>query len=177
MAEEIVQFEWDAGLGNGGLGRLAACFLDYNGNPGYPDMDTGYGMNMEYLHKNCKRLPGGIPENWLRYGNPWELARPELIYPVDFYGRSNTVTGKNSGAAVEWTDTDQVMAMAYDTGSPDTNVIRSVSPALVGKIDKGVRSGLFSTAATTLALLKTRQTAKLFPRSCTRMITPWQGKN
>jgi len=117
--EEIVEFEWDAGLGNGGLGRLAACFLDSMATLGYPGY--GYGIRYEYGIFTQKIVDGyqvESPENWLRYGNPWELARPELIYPVDFYGRVNTVTGKNGRYRMEWTDTDQVMAMAYDYPIP-----------------------------------------------------------
>jgi starch phosphorylase len=117
--EEIAEFEWDAGLGNGGLGRLAACFLDSMATLGYPGY--GYGIRYEYGIFTQKIIDGyqvEFPENWLRYGNPWELPRPELIFPVNFYGRVNTITNKNGRYRMEWTDTDQVMAMAYDYPIP-----------------------------------------------------------
>lgn len=117
--EEIVEFEWDAGLGNGGLGRLAACFLDSMATLGYPAY--GYGIRYEYGIFTQKIVEGWqieFPENWLRYGNPWELPRPELIYPVDFSGRVNTLAGAQGRYRMEWVDTDQVMAMAYDYPIP-----------------------------------------------------------
>ena len=98
--EEIFEHEWDAGLGDGGLGRLASCFLDSMAKLQYPGY--GYGIRYEYgifsqKIKNGYQLEA--PDNWLRYGNPWEFPRPELIYPVHFYGRVNTVTGE-SGRSV-----------------------------------------------------------------------------
>ena len=117
--EEILEHEWDFGLGNGGLGRLAACFLDSMATLQYPGY--GYGIRYEYgifsqKIKNGYQLES--PDNWLRYGNPWEFPRPELIYPVRFYGRVNTVTGENGRFRMEWIDTDNVMAMAYDYPVP-----------------------------------------------------------
>lgn len=117
--EEILEHEWDAGLGNGGLGRLAACFLDSLATLGYPAY--GYGIRYEYgIFK--QKIKNGYqiesPDNWLRYGNPWEFPRPEVIYPVNFYGRVNTLTGGNGRYRMEWVDTDEVMAMAYDYPIP-----------------------------------------------------------
>jgi starch phosphorylase len=117
--EEILEHEWDFGLGNGGLGRLAACFLDSMATLQYPGY--GYGIRYEYgifsqKVKNGYQLES--PDNWLRYGNPWEFPRPELIYPVRFYGRVNTITGENGRFRMEWINTDNVMAMAYDYPVP-----------------------------------------------------------
>ncbi|NWF98918.1 MAG: glycogen/starch/alpha-glucan phosphorylase [Nitrospirae bacterium] len=117
--EEIIEHEWDAGLGNGGLGRLAACFLDSLATLGYPAY--GYGIRYEYGIFNQKIINGyqvESPDNWLRYGNPWEFPRPEVIYPVHFYGRVNTITGESGRFRMEWVDTDEVMAMAYDYPVP-----------------------------------------------------------
>ncbi len=117
--EEIIEHEWDAGLGNGGLGRLAACFLDSLATHGYPAY--GYGIRYEYGIFNQKIINGyqvESPDNWLRYGNPWEFPRPEVIYPVHFYGRVNTITGESGRFRMEWVDTDEVMAMAYDYPIP-----------------------------------------------------------
>ncbi len=117
--EEIFEHEWDAGLGDGGLGRLAACFLDSMATLQYPGY--GYGIRYEYGIFSQKIKNGyqiEAPDNWLRYGNPWEFPRPELIYPVHFYGRANTVTGESGRFRMEWVDTDDVMAMAYDYPVP-----------------------------------------------------------
>lgn len=117
--EEIFEHEWDAGLGDGGLGRLASCFLDSMATLQYPGY--GYGIRYEYGIFSQKIKNGyqmEAPDNWLRYGNPWEFPRPELIYPVHFYGRVNTITGESGRFRMEWVDTDEVMAMAYDYPVP-----------------------------------------------------------
>ncbi|MBP6940510.1 MAG: glycogen/starch/alpha-glucan phosphorylase [Syntrophorhabdaceae bacterium] len=113
--EDAFEFEWDAGLGNGGLGRLAACFLDSMATLQYPCY--GYGIRYEYGIFTQKIKDGyqtEAPDNWLRYGNPWEFARPELLYPVHFYGRVEV----HSGGKTQWVDTDEIMAMAYDYPIP-----------------------------------------------------------
>lgn len=85
--EELEELEEDAGLGNGGLGRLAACFLDSMATLGLAAY--GYGIRYEYgifaqKIKNGEQVEE--PDDWLRYGNPWEKARPEFMLPVNFYG-------------------------------------------------------------------------------------------
>ena len=81
--DEIQETEFDAALGNGGLGRLAACFLDSLATHGYPGL--GYGIRYEY-GIFTQRIKDGKqeehPENWLRYGNPWEFERPSIIYSM-----------------------------------------------------------------------------------------------
>ncbi len=108
--------EWDAGLGNGGLGRLAACFLDSAATLGLPF--HGYGIRYEY-GIFTQRIQDGwqveAPDNWLRYRNPWEIPRPDALYPVDFYGRVVRSRDGQGRDRVEWIDTEGVMAMAYDT--------------------------------------------------------------
>ncbi|XP_044127973.1 glycogen phosphorylase, liver form [Bufo gargarizans] len=112
--EELEEMEEDAGLGNGGLGRLAACFLDSMATLGLAAY--GYGIRYEYGIFNQKIKEGWQVEeadDWLRHGNPWEKARPEYMLPVHFYGRvENTKTG------VRWVDTQVVLAMPYDTPVP-----------------------------------------------------------
>ncbi|MBN1501618.1 MAG: glycogen/starch/alpha-glucan phosphorylase [Spirochaetes bacterium] len=119
--EDLREIEWDAGLGNGGLGRLAACFLDSMATIGYPAY--GYGIRYEY-GIFFQRIHDGyqveLPDNWLRYGNPWEISRPEYLFPVHFYGRINTVTDGKKTRSV-WNDTEEVMAMAFDTPVPGYN--------------------------------------------------------
>ncbi|MEZ5314754.1 MAG: glycogen/starch/alpha-glucan phosphorylase [Chlamydiales bacterium] len=111
----IIEMERDAGLGNGGLGRLAACFLDSMATLGIPGY--GYGIRYDYGIFNQQISEGDqqeIPDNWLRYGNPWEICRSEYLYPIQFYGRViNDKDGKGKHR-FQWIDTQEVMAMAYD---------------------------------------------------------------
>uniref|UniRef100_A0A452TMV2 Alpha-1,4 glucan phosphorylase n=1 Tax=Ursus maritimus TaxID=29073 RepID=A0A452TMV2_URSMA len=112
--EELEEIEEDAGLGNGGLGRLAACFLDSMATLGLAAY--GYGIRYEFGIFNQKICGGWQMEeadDWLRYGNPWEKARPEFTLPVHFYGR---VEHTSQGA--KWVDTQVVLAMPYDTPVP-----------------------------------------------------------
>jgi len=116
--DDLCDEEQDAGLGNGGLGRLAACFLDSMATMSIPAY--GYGIRYEYGIFRQRIVDGGqveIPDNWLRYRNPWELDRQEHLHPVKYYGRVEKVTidGKERH---EWVDTEDVMAMAHDTPVP-----------------------------------------------------------
>lgn len=127
--DEIGNFEPDAALGNGGLGRLAACFLDSMATLGIPGY--GYGIRYEYGIFN-QRIEDGYqvehPENWLRYGNPWEFPRPEVLYPVRFYGSVVEYKDDKGRTHRHWVDTDIVMAMAYDTPVPgfDNNTVNNM---------------------------------------------------
>ncbi len=116
---DLEELEYDAGLGNGGLGRLAACFLDSMATLALPAY--GYGIRYEY-GIFFQRIRGGeqveTPDPWLRYGNPWEIERPEFLYPVRFYGRVVTRTDEEGREHREWRETTQVMAMAYDSPVP-----------------------------------------------------------
>lgn len=116
---EIEEAEWDAGLGNGGLGRLAACYLDSMANTGIPGY--GYGIRYEYgiffQHiRNGYQVE--TPDNWLRYGNPWEFPRPEFLYSVHFYGQVHEYRDEAGRLRHNWVNTESVMAMAYDTPIP-----------------------------------------------------------
>jgi glycogen phosphorylase len=117
--EELRGEEADAGLGNGGLGRLAACFLDSMATLELPAY--GYGLRYEY-GIFTQRIYDGFqvetPDNWLRYGNPWEIGRPEYLYPVRFNGRVHQYVNRQGRLCHEWVDAKEVMAMAYDTPIP-----------------------------------------------------------
>ncbi len=120
--EEIREMEWDAGLGNGGLGRLAACFLDSLATMEIPSY--GYGIHYEYGLFYQKIVDGTqveVPDNWLRHGNPWEFARPEHLFSVHFNGRVDQFVDNQGKLRNEWVDTEEVMAMAYDTPIPGYN--------------------------------------------------------
>ncbi len=121
--EDIQETEPDAGLGNGGLGRLAACFLDSMATlalPGY-----GYGIRYEYGIFNQEIKDGEQveqPDNWLRYGNPWEIARPEVLYPVHYYGEVIQFPNGKGKIVHRWVKTETILAMAYDTPVPGYGV-------------------------------------------------------
>ena len=116
--EELAEEERDAGLGNGGLGRLAACFLDSCATLGFPV--TGYGIRYDYgmFHQ---RIEGGqqieCPDHWLEFGNPWEFEAPQDTRRVKFYGRS-VVRRDGDGLQREWIDTHDVLAVPYDMPIP-----------------------------------------------------------
>ncbi|MCP5366170.1 MAG: glycogen/starch/alpha-glucan phosphorylase [Hyphomicrobiales bacterium] len=112
---EIEEMEFDAGLGNGGLGRLAACFLDSLATHDYPSI--GYGIRYEYgmfrqQIENGQQVEQ--PENWLRFGNPWEIERPTVQYPVRFGGRILSYRNAQGQRESQWADAQEVMAMAFD---------------------------------------------------------------
>lgn len=117
--EKLAEIEFDAALGNGGLGRLAACFLDSMATLDLPCY--GYGIRYEYGMFR-QRVENGMqteyPDNWLRYGNPWEFPRPEVLFPVKFYGRVVQYHHDDGTVRHHWEDTEEVMAMAYDTPVP-----------------------------------------------------------
>ncbi len=114
--DDVLEVEPDPALGNGGLGRLAACFLDSMATKNLPGY--GYGIRYEYgLFE--QRFEHGwqveYPDNWMRFGNPWEFARPEVLYPIQFYGRVEQVRDGSGRTAFRWVDTEKVNAMAFDT--------------------------------------------------------------
>src|SRR3989440_4591803 len=113
---DLLEQETDAGLGNGGLGRLAACFLDSMATLSLPAY--GYGIRYEFGIFE-QELRNGYqvekPEEWLRFGNAWEIPRPEYMVPVHFGGRTEHDTDDNGATRVRWVDTRTVMGMPYDT--------------------------------------------------------------
>ncbi len=117
--EDIEDLELDAGLGNGGLGRLAACFLDSMATMELPAV--GYGIRYEFGIFMQKIINGNqheVPEQWLANGNPWEIERPEYQYKVRFYGNTETYHDENGIARKRWINSSNVIAKAYDTPIP-----------------------------------------------------------
>ena len=112
--DELAALEPDPALGNGGLGRLAACFLDSMATLALPGF--GYGIRYEY-GMFAQRIVEGrqveFPDHWLVSGNPWEFARPEVKYTIRFGGQVEA-----NGKHARWVGTDDVLAMAYDTLIP-----------------------------------------------------------
>ena len=107
---DLLEREADAALGNGGLGRLAACFLDSFATLGLPSF--GYGVRYQY-GMFAQQIAGGrqveAPDDWLKRGNPWEIQRPELRWFVGFGGRVQA-----DGAGRRWVPAERVIATAFD---------------------------------------------------------------
>ena len=126
---DLLEQEVDAGLGNGGLGRLAACFLDSMATldiPGY-----GYGIRYEFGMFDQEIKEGWQiekPDEWLRFGNPWEMPRPEYWVPVGFGGHTEEHSD-HGRLKVHWAPEEQVIGVAYDTpiagyGNATVNTLR-----------------------------------------------------
>ncbi len=113
--DEIVKMEHDPALGNGGLGRLAACFLESLITQNYPG--CGYGLRYDF-GLFCQRIEDGAqvehPDPWLKYGNPWEFERVTHKFPVHFYGHTETRTDAAGRKISKWVNTQDVVALAYD---------------------------------------------------------------
>ena len=150
--EEVAEIERDAGLGNGGLGRLAACFLDSCANLQLPV--RGYGIRYEYgmFHQ---RVENGRqveePDHWLLYGNPWELERPESTRRVQFYGRSELYYDSKGIHHCRWVDSADVLAVPYDMPIPGfrnktVNTLRLWKAAATNAFDLGEFMGGYSEA-------------------------------
>ena len=117
--EDVYNREHDAGLGNGGLGRLAACFLDSCATLSLPVV--GYGIRYHYGMFR-QRIENGYqvedPDSWLREGFPWEVERFELAQKVKFGGRSSSYKDVTGRTRYAWVDTNDVMAIPYDVPVP-----------------------------------------------------------
>jgi glycogen phosphorylase len=133
---QVLESEADAALGNGGLGRLAACFLDSFATLGLPSF--GYGVRYEYGMfaqgiENGRQVEH--PDHWMRLGNPWEIARPELRYRVGFGGRV-----ESDGTARRWQPAESIIAQAFDFivpghGTQRVSTLRQWSATADGSID------------------------------------------
>jgi starch phosphorylase len=117
--ETLRDEEVDAGLGNGGLGRLAACYLDSMATLELPAYGYGirydYGIFRQIIQNGCQVED---PDNWLSRGNPWEIRRPELARVIQFGGRTEKHPDGKNKFRKKWVDTQEVLAMPYDTPIP-----------------------------------------------------------
>src|SRR5262245_310401 len=111
----IAELEPDAALGNGGLGRLAACFMESMATVGIPAY--GYGIRYDHGLFRQKIIDGWqveLPENWLANGNPWEFPRREAAYEIGF-GGSVVSEGEGDAARFRWIPAEKILAVGYDT--------------------------------------------------------------
>ena len=139
--DEIALLEEDAALGNGGLGRLAACFLDSLATLGY----LSYGYTIRYQYGLFKQaIENGfqkeLPDDWLKNGYPWEFPKPEEAVKVRFFGRSEPYTDENGNLRFRWVDTYEILAIPYDiyiTGynSDIVSVLRLWHPKAVNEFN------------------------------------------
>jgi len=122
VLEDVYEEEYDAGLGNGGLGRLAACFLDSMATLSIPAKGFGiryeYGIFNQLIQDGCQVER---PDYWLFRGNPWETARIDRMQIVRFYGRTHHYVDPSGQYQVEWVDTETVRALPYETPIPGYN--------------------------------------------------------
>ena len=138
--EDLREYEVDAGLGNGGLGRLAACFLDSIATLNLPAI--GYGLRYDFgIFK--QQIANGYqveqPDEWLKLGYPWEVAHPESSFEVQFEGRVDTRPGQK-GLEWHWADTKTVIGIPYDLpvvgyGGSTVNTLRLWSAKAAAEFD------------------------------------------
>jgi glycogen phosphorylase len=138
--EQLRDYEIDAGLGNGGLGRLAACFMDSISTLNLPAV--GYGLRYDFgIFK--QQIMNGYqveqPDEWLKLGYPWEVAHPEFSFEVQFEGRVETRQGPK-GLEWHWVDTKDVIGMPYDLpvvgyGGATVNTLRLWSAKAAAEFD------------------------------------------
>ncbi len=119
---ELIEHEEEPGLGNGGLGRLAACYLDSLATLEVPSI--GYGIRYEFGIFEQRIRHGWqveMTDKWLRFGNPWEIPRPEIVHEVKFGGHTESYE-ENGACRVRWVPDEVVCGMAYDMPVPGYQV-------------------------------------------------------
>jgi starch phosphorylase len=127
--DDLMEREEDPGLGNGGLGRLAACFLDSLATLEIPAI--GYGIRYEYgIFEQLIRdgWQTEDPDKWLRFGNPWEIPRPDYLVVVKLGGHTEGYTDEQGYYQVRWTPDRTVLGIPYDTpvSGYDTNTVNKL---------------------------------------------------
>ena len=127
--DELCEQEPDAGLGNGGLGRLAACLLESIATLSLPGQ--GYGIRYEFgIFEQAIRNGYQIEraDEWLRFGNPWEIERPEYAVSVGFGGHTERVHDGKGGFRIDWVPSESVLGVPFDTpiAGHRTNTVNSL---------------------------------------------------
>ena len=150
--KEMLNLEPDAALGNGGLGRLAACFLESMSTVNIP----AYGYGIRYVHGLFRQeMSEGwqveLPEDWLAHGNPWEFERRESSYEIGFGGHVAPVQEPDGSTRLEWRPAEHVLAVAFDTPivgwrANRVNTLRlwsaqPIDPILLDKFNSGDHIG------------------------------------
>jgi len=141
--EDLLEQEEEPGLGNGGLGRLAACYMDSLSTLGVPAI--GYGIRYEFGIFDQEIRDGWqveLTDKWLRFGNPWEIVRSDLTYPVMLGGRTEHVRDESGRLRVTWVPDRMVRGIAYDTPVPgylaaSTNLLRLWKAEAIETFDLG----------------------------------------
>ena len=162
---ELINLEPDAALGNGGLGRLAACFLESMSTVKIP----AYGYGIRYVHGLFRQeMSEGwqveLPEEWLAHGNPWEFERRESAYEVGFGGHVEPVTDPDGEVRQEWRPSDHLLAVAFDTPivgwrGARVNTLRlwsaqPIDPILLDKFNAGDHIGALEESAKAEAITR-----------------------
>ena len=162
---ELIDLEPDAALGNGGLGRLAACFLESMSTVQIP----AYGYGIRYVHGLFRQeMSEGwqveLPEDWLAHGNPWEFERRESAYEVGFGGHVEPVTDADGEVRQEWRPNDHLLAVAFDTPivgwrGARVNTLRlwsaqPIDPILLDKFNAGDHIGALEESARAEAITR-----------------------
>ncbi len=162
---ELINLEPDAALGNGGLGRLAACFLESMSSVKIP----AYGYGIRYVHGLFRQeMSEGwqveLPEDWLAHGNPWEFERRESAYEVGFGGHVEPVTDPDGAVRQEWRPNEHLLAVAYDTPivgwrGARVNTLRlwsaqPIDPILLDKFNSGDHIGALEESAKAEAITR-----------------------
>jgi starch phosphorylase len=162
---DLINLEPDAALGNGGLGRLAACFLESMSSLKIP----AYGYGIRYAHGLFRQeMSEGwqveLPEEWLAHGNPWEFERRESAYEIGFGGHVEPVTDPDGTVRQEWRPNEHVLAVAYDTPivgwrGARVNTLRlwsaqPIDPILLDKFNSGDHIGALEESARAEAITR-----------------------
>ncbi len=162
---ELINLEPDAALGNGGLGRLAACFMESMATVDIP----AYGYGIRYVHGLFRQeLSEGwqveLPEDWLAHGNPWEFERRESSYEIGFGGQVVPVQEPDGSTRLEWRPAEHLLAVAFDTpivGWRGTHVntlrlwsAQPIDPILLDKFNAGDHIGALEESAKAEAITR-----------------------
>lgn len=162
---DLINLEPDAALGNGGLGRLAACFLESMSSIKIP----AYGYGIRYAHGLFRQeMSEGwqveLPEDWLAHGNPWEFERLESAYEIGFGGHVEPVVEPDGTTRLEWRPSEHVLAVAFDTPivgwrGARVNTLRlwsaqPVDPILLDKFNSGDHIGALAESARAEAITR-----------------------